>query len=314
MRDSVLRSFFVFLCLIFCAQQANAQSALVNGANQTGTIFTNTIADSYTFKANIGDSINMRLGTTGFFGQLELYSPTGGLLAMGVTNLQEYDVAISYAATNSGIFSVLVSSLLPRGSGTYVLHSAQIPQSFVVPAGDEGGNITNNGNYTGTITLGDLDIYSFIAYTSNIVNLALHATNIFGQIRLYGPSGALLVTGPSAQHTIQISYPATNSGTFTVLVSSGSIGAAGAYGLSVSGIPSDLKFSSSILSGSDLVLNGVGGVSNVVYVLYSTTNLSNPFGFWTPVLTNRFGRSGVFICTNQFNITNEQKYFRLVVP
>ncbi len=46
---------------------------------------------------------------------------------------------IAYTATNSGTFTVLVSSWLPGGTGTYVLHLAQIPEPFIVPAGDEGG-------------------------------------------------------------------------------------------------------------------------------------------------------------------------------
>src|SRR5450759_1727573 len=38
-----------------CVHISSTQAALINGGNQTGTIFTNTTADSYTFTANTGD-------------------------------------------------------------------------------------------------------------------------------------------------------------------------------------------------------------------------------------------------------------------
>ena len=91
-----------------CLNTASA-SVLVNGANQTGIIFTNTVADSYTFTANTGDSINLRLGTTNFGGKLRLYGPNAALLR-AVGSYPVNDDLIAYTATNSGTFTVLVSS------------------------------------------------------------------------------------------------------------------------------------------------------------------------------------------------------------
>src|SRR5438445_11470624 len=67
-------------------------------------------------------------------------------------------------ATNSGTFTVLVSdsqNFFYGGTGAYRLYFAQFPGAFVVPSGDEGGALTNGGNYDGTIQLGDLDLWSF---------------------------------------------------------------------------------------------------------------------------------------------------------
>ena len=58
------------------------------------------------------------------------------------------DVRIAYTATNSGTYTVLVSSYFTNQTGTYVLRLAQIPESFTVPAGDQGGPMTIGGNYT----------------------------------------------------------------------------------------------------------------------------------------------------------------------
>ena len=62
------------ICLLYAVFSMGVASAqtLINGANQTGIIYTNTVADSYTFTANSGDSINLRLGTPSFYGLLEL--------------------------------------------------------------------------------------------------------------------------------------------------------------------------------------------------------------------------------------------------
>src|SRR5437899_11416959 len=80
-----------------------------------------------------GDSINLRLGTTNFNGKLQLFSPYGELLA---TTQDNTDDLITDIARASGTYTVLVSSYPPNGTGTYVLHLAQIPEAFVVPAGD----------------------------------------------------------------------------------------------------------------------------------------------------------------------------------
>src|ERR1035438_9891392 len=49
------------------------------------------------------------------------------------------DAELDYTATNSGTFTALVRSFSSGGTGTYVLHLAQFPEAFLVPAGDEGG-------------------------------------------------------------------------------------------------------------------------------------------------------------------------------
>jgi hypothetical protein len=222
--------------LMLCINTANA-SVITNGATQTGIIITNTITDSYTFAANSGDSINLRLGTTNFSGSLKLYGPDSALLgAIGAYPV--HDDLIAYRATNSGTFTVLVGSAVSGESGTYALHLAQIPEPFIVPDGDEGGAMTNGGNYDGTITLGDLDMFTFTANTGDRINLRLGATNFIGELQLYGPNGALLkAVGSYPVKDDLLTYTATNSGTFTVLVSDGYEGESGTYELHLAQAP-----------------------------------------------------------------------------
>ena len=201
---------------------------MTNGGNYDGTITLGDL-DMFTFTANKGDSINLRLGTTNFVGLLQLYGPNGALLD-AVGGYPVKDDLIADTATNSGTFTVLVSDGYGGGTGTYELHLAQIPEAFIVPAGDEGGAMTNGGNYTGTNTLGDLDMFPSRPAQVTALICELGTTNFVGKLQLYGPNGALLdAVGGYPVTDDLIAYTATNCGTFTVLVSDGYGGGSGTY-------------------------------------------------------------------------------------
>jgi hypothetical protein len=294
----------------FIVPAADEGGPLANGANATGTISLGDL-DLWTFTANTGDSINLRLGTTNFSGYLELFGPNGTLL---ITAQASTDDAINnYTATNSGTFTVLVSSWFTAETGTYSLHLAQIPEAFVVPGSDQGGAMTGTASYPGTITLGDLDLWAFTACTGDTINLVLNTTNFNGYLELYGPNGGLLKSAGNST-LLSLADKATNCGTFTVLVSSWFTGGTGTYGLTANGLIDDMRLCAPVISGTNLTLNGVGGPSGAGFVLYSTTNLATAWGLWTPVLTNHFDRFGVLTYTNGSNPVPQQKYFRFVVP
>jgi|SRR5665213_2285512 len=284
---------------------------MTNGGDYSGNITIGDM-DMWSFTANAGDSINLRLGSTGFFGYLELYGPNGALLSAAGGN--EYDHLIAYTATNSGTFTALVSSWGNGGTGTYALHLAQMPEPFILPTGDEGGAMTGSAHYAGTITLSDMDIWAFTACTGDAINLTLNTTNFFAWLELYGPNGALLRSAGGNEYGQSITYTATNCGTFTVLVSSWGNGGTGTYGLTANGLSYELRECLPKISGANLTVNGVGGPTNAVFVLYTTTNVATPFGLWTPVLTNQFDQFGVFSYTNTYNPTQRQQFFRFVVP
>jgi hypothetical protein len=295
----------------FVVPAGDGGGTLTNGANATGTI-TLGRQDLWSFTANKGDSINVRLGSTGFYGNLQLYGPNGALLE---TVASEYtDQAIAYAATNSGTFTVLVSSYLSGGIGTYALNLAQMPEPFIVPSGDQGGGMTGNASYAGTINLGDQDMWAFTACTGDSINLVLNTTNFDGNLQLYGPDGALLKTAASESTDQPIAYAATNCGTFTVLVSSYLSGGTGTYGLTANGLEDTMRVCSPVISGASLTVNGIGGPTNAGFVLYSTTNIAKSFALWTPLFTNQFNQFGVFSYTNGYNPDLVQEYFRFVLP
>jgi hypothetical protein len=300
----------------FIVPAGDGGGPLTNGANATGTI-TLGRQDMWTFTANKGDSINVRLGTSGFPGNLELYGPNGALLNDAGNNAT--DELIAYTATTNGTFTVLVSAVFNNvieggGTGTYVLNLSQMPEPFIVPGGDQGGAMTGSASYAGTITLGDQDIWAFTACTGDPINLGLNTTNFSGYLELYGPNGALLETaGPST--ALSIAYTATNCGTFTVLVSAYFSGDTGTYGLTANGLSDELRECPPTISGTSFTFNGVGGNTNAnaSFVLYSTTNVATPFGHWIPVLTNQLDQFGVFSYTNIYNSTQRQQFFRFLV-
>jgi hypothetical protein len=241
-----------------------------------------------------------------------LFGPNGALLETAGSYPFRDDL-IAYTATNSGTFTVLVSDVYGGEIGTYALHLAQIPEALIVPAGDEGGAMTNGGSSTGTITLGDLDMWTFTACIGDLINLELKTTNFYGSLRLFGPNGALLKTvGSYPVRDDLIAYTATNCGTFTVLVSDVYGGETGTYGLTANGRYNELKLCLPVISGTNLTLNGVGGTNNAGFVLYSTTNIATPWALWTPVLTNHFDQFGVLNYKNGYNPAQPQKYFRFV--
>ena len=175
----------------------------------------------------------LRLGAVGFYGNLRLYGPNGALLK---TVADGYDAELDLTATNSGAFTALVSAYSSSGVGTYVLHLAQLPEAFIVPAGDEGGPMTSGGDYAGTNSLGDLDLWSFTAKTGDNLVLRLGADGFYGNLSLYGPNGALLKTAASG-FDAELDYTATNSGTFTALVDAYSSSGVGTYVLHLAQFP-----------------------------------------------------------------------------
>ena len=88
-----------------------------------------------------------------------------------------------------------------------------------MPAGDEGGPLTNGGNLAGTITLGDQDMWSFTANKGDNINVRLGTIGFPATCNCMGRTGALLVNAANNATDELIAYTATNNGTFTALVS-----------------------------------------------------------------------------------------------
>jgi trimeric autotransporter adhesin len=294
---------------------------MTNGVMHLGTIVTGDL-DMWTFSANSGDAIIVRMGeitqTNSFTPWVRLYGPNGKLLSSGFgTTVGE----VTATATNSGIFIAVVSdgNGAFSGSGNYRLTLAKTGDPVVVSAGDEGGLLIGSGTYDGTIDVGDLDLWTFTACAGDGILLRIDelvsGSSLTPWIRLYGRDGTLLNT-IAGSATAQISRSAPVTGRYMVVVGDGTsgLGSSGTYRLTVNGLTDELKVCVPVISGTNANLGGVGGVTNAVFRLDTTTNLATPAALWTPILTNHFDLFGTFIHTNPFSRTERERYFRLFVP
>jgi hypothetical protein len=220
---------------------AGAQGTLANGAREEGTISAANTADSWTFAANAGDGIFLRVGATNFTPTIQLYDPSNALVVQTNSgNGFTRDGFVSAQATKSGTYTVLVSASYAGQSGGYALYLAQAPGTFVVSAGDEGGALINGSLNPGTISLGDLDLWNFTANAGDSLMLRVGATNFTPWIRLYGPNGALVGETNSGNGFTRdgfLTLQATNAGAYTVVVSASYAGQSGDYALSLAQAP-----------------------------------------------------------------------------
>jgi len=229
------------------------------------------------------------------------------------------------AATNSGTFTALINdsgNLSFDGTGAYRLYFAHFPGAFVVPSGDEGGSLTGV-DALGTIQLGDLDLWRFIACKGDNITLTmdqLSTTNTFNPgLRLYGPDGVLIADSGINNSTTnaQIAVTAPSSGSFTVLVGDSHnafYGGTGTYRLSSNGLSDGLKLCTPRISDTNLFLSAVGGPTNGKAVIYSTTKVATSFALWSPMPTNQFDQFGLLNVTNLYNPSVPRQFFRLVLP
>jgi hypothetical protein len=223
----------------FVVSPGDEGGPLTNGASYVSIIQLGD-QDMWSFTGNAGDSIQLRVGTSGFTPRIDLYGPGGELTGQYAVNAPTSDAWLDLPLTNTGTYVAVVSSYYVNGSGMYYLNLAQAPEPFVVPPFDEGGALTNGGNHDGVTTLGDEDLWTFTANAGDSILLRcgeLSGTASYSpSLRLYGPTGAFLTNDANATDSL-INYRATNSGTFTLMVDSLTANNTGSYRLRFMHIP-----------------------------------------------------------------------------
>jgi len=233
----------MLLALLLGASTRLVAQTITNGAETAGTLLAST-TNSYTFDATNGNAIVLRIGAPVINPRIVLYSPTGVALASAGSGASgAHDALLSAQATNTGTFTVAVSSVFSSG-GDYVVRLARIPGLFIISPADDGGTLTNGTSNAGTNALGDLDLWTFAASTGDSIVIRLGAAAYNPRLDLYGPDGRFLAmagSGASGDHDVSISFHATNSGTFTV-VSSAIVGF-GNYTLHLAKIPGEFVIS-----------------------------------------------------------------------
>src|SRR5207249_4575436 len=139
-----------------------------------------------------------------------LYGPDGALVKSVSDTGLKHDLPLAYQA-KIGRASCRESVRYGVGeSGTYDLRLAKVPGAFVVPAGDEGGPMTNGADHTGAITLGDLDPWTFSAGAVRYINVTVVQAYFHAMLVLYGPDGALVKSASDTglKHDLPLAYQA----------------------------------------------------------------------------------------------------------
>jgi hypothetical protein len=205
---------------------------LPNGAQTSGQIDVGDL-DLWSFPASAGDSIILRMGATGLNPQIRLYGPTGLLVGSAAnTGSGGRDTELSLTATNSGTFTVVVSSYYAGPTGPYTLCLAQSRAPFTTTAADQGGDLANGFRQPADIQLGDLDLWRFDAQAGEVLLVRMGATGFNPQLRLYGPDGGQVATGfnsSSGGRDAEFTGVATNAGTYLLVCSSYYPGGVGTY-------------------------------------------------------------------------------------
>ena len=67
-------------------------------------------------------------------------------------------------------------------------------------------------------------------------------------------------------------------------------------------------------TGSQVIINGAGGLAGATYRILTATNLALPLAQWTPVVTNQFNASNAFSYTNVIQPNLRGQYFRVSLP
>jgi hypothetical protein len=195
----------------------------------------------WTVTAAQGDAISLSMGVVGsptLRPFIRLLNPQG----VEVGSAQGFTIAqINVTAAQAGLYTVVVASGLsvPQGTGSYLLTLAKTPGTFIVPAGDEGGPMTNGTSHPGAIHLGDLDQWTFTATQGHALSLSMGlvgSPTLRPFLRLRDPNGVEI--GSAQSFTIaQINVIAAQTGLYTVVAASG-LGVpegTGSYTLTVTG-------------------------------------------------------------------------------
>jgi len=211
-------------------------SPIIPGPNDTGgtltngTMFIGTVSiggmELWTIAATNGQSLVVRMGelvpNSTLTPYLRIFGPEGALQDQYGSSTVASEVAIQ--ATNSGIFTVVAADLNTGffvGSGAYRIKLGQTDTPIVLAANDEGGTLTNGWNHTGTIDVGDMDVWSFQALSNETIvvrmgELVANST-LTPYLRLFGPNGNLLSQYGSSTVASEVTARATNSGVYTVI-------------------------------------------------------------------------------------------------
>ena len=234
----MLRYFSVVIVLLMLAvPNAFAQTALPNGGSLSSSFITQNEVDLYTFSALAGDSVQIRVADTDaglVFPALEVAAPSGTVIATSANENVAFvlcDGSSSCSITESGTYTVSVSSSRPTATGNYTIFYTN------VNGAQTDGALTNGGVNSGVIDQGDIDAWTFDAQAGDSVQIRVADTDgatLFPTARLYNPDGSLLASNANEFVALLLCDGSSTcaleqTGTYTLIVDDGRIAFTGNY-------------------------------------------------------------------------------------
>ena len=198
--------------------------SLVNGFRHTGTLIFAHETQIWTFTATKGDYVAIALAETVAGGDLVPWLRVTG--PTGATIVNSAGAAVAEGAFNaptSGTYTVTVATDDPGQDavGDYTITLAKGPGALTLSPGDQGGSMINGTIHTGSLYVGDLDVWTFAATQGEYIALNLAETvagaDIIPWVRVVGPTGALIINSAGAA-VAEGGFNAPATGTYTVIV------------------------------------------------------------------------------------------------
>ena len=170
--------------------------------------------DTYTFTAQAGDVIIIRMTSTNIFvsPQLELYDPMGNLVS---SDISSNEARIDATLSSNGTYTILASDQFGDDTGDYFL---SLQRTFLPP------NATmiayNSSHQFATTVPTHMEAYTFTAQAGDVIIIRMTSTNIFvsPQLELYDPMGNLVSSDVSSNEA-RIDATLSSNGTYTILAS-----------------------------------------------------------------------------------------------
>jgi hypothetical protein len=179
--------------------------------------------DLYTFTVSIGDSVILSIGDTSgtaFTPYIAVYKPDGTLLgADSGTAGTNVDLL---SATTAGTYYVIIADNNNNNTGNYALHFIKSPAAQPIdPFDTDGGNLTSGQTTSASLTIADLDAYTFSLAAGGNATVRvseLGATGFTPRIDVFGPNGVRVGTNSGAASAIVTLTNVALTGTYTIVV------------------------------------------------------------------------------------------------
>ena len=217
---------------IFIERPNNPSSTtpITFGQTISGSIDPSTEIDFYTFSANAGDTVIIRLDRTSgsLYPEVRLYAPNGSLLDSQWSYGSSIDIQHTLPETGKYMIWVFDHGISYTGGyGIFVQRTNDPGTDTPIAFGE---TISASINVTG-----DVDTYTFSANAGDtvLVTMSVTSTVVEPQIRLYGPDGTELAESYSEDYTTEISHTLNQTGQYTVLACDYNRNDTGGYGIFV---------------------------------------------------------------------------------